>query len=298
MSVLKILASLLAGASLAHAECDGTALQVLGSGGPELADKRASASYLIWENGRARALVDFGGGASLRFEEAGAKVEELDVVLFTHFHVDHSGDFPALIKAAFFSGRERDLPVFGPEGNEIMPGTAEFMRALFAPKDSAFRYLADYLDPKAKSPYKIRPHDVRRGEQEIFSESGFRVLSAPVVHGPLPARAYRVEIGGKSFAFSGDTNGDGDSLQRMAKDADIFVAHNAVPEGATGVERKLHMPPSVIGTIAAEAKAKSLVLSHRMLRTLGKEQESEKAIRRHYRGPVSFADDLQCFSSR
>jgi ribonuclease BN (tRNA processing enzyme) len=52
----------------------------------------------------------------------------------------------------------------------------------------------------------------------------------------------------------------------------LFIAHNAVPEGATGVERRLHMPPSVIGQIAQEAHVKRLVLSPRMLRTLGKEE--------------------------
>lgn len=276
---------------------DGVAVQVLGSGGPEFGDKRASSSYVVWENGRARALIDFGPGASVRFEESGAKIEDLDVALFTHFHVDHSSDFPALIKAAFFSERTRDLPVFGPEGNEIMPSTNEFVRALFAPKDGAFRYLKDYLDPGAKSPYKIKPHDVKRGEGEIFSQAGLKVSAVPVVHGPLPARAYRVEVGGKSFAFSGDTSGEGD-LKKIAKGADVFIAHNAVAEGAGGVERKLHMPPSVIGEIAAGAQVKHLVLSHRMLRTLGKEQETERAIRQHYRGRLSFSDDLQCFSMR
>ena len=29
----------------------GVAVQVLGSGGPELQDKRASSSYLVWQNG-------------------------------------------------------------------------------------------------------------------------------------------------------------------------------------------------------------------------------------------------------
>ena len=52
----------------------GVAVQVLGSGGPELQDKRASSSYLVWENGQARVLVDAGGGSALRFgERAGPK---------------------------------------------------------------------------------------------------------------------------------------------------------------------------------------------------------------------------------
>jgi len=45
----------------------GVAVQVLGSGGPEQQDKRASSSYLVWEDGRPRALVDAGGGSALRF---------------------------------------------------------------------------------------------------------------------------------------------------------------------------------------------------------------------------------------
>jgi ribonuclease BN (tRNA processing enzyme) len=74
------------------------------------------------------------------------------------------------------------------------------------------------------------------------------------------------------------------------------VAHHAVPERAQGVERRLHMPPSVIGGIAAIAKVKRLVLSHRMNRTLGREKESEQHIRKHYAGPLEFADDGQCFA--
>ena len=85
---------------------------------------------------------------------------------------------------------------------------------------------------------------------------------------------------------------------RLAKDADLFVVHNAVPEGATGIERRLHMPPSVIGQIAQEAHVKRLVLSHRMLRTLGKEGQSLSEIRKSFAGPVAFANDLDCFPVR
>ncbi len=78
--------------------------------------------------------------------------------------------------------------------------------------------------------------------------------------------------------------------------ADLLVAHNAVPEDATGVERRLHMPPSVIGITSANAHVRRLVLSHRMLRTLGKEQETQTQIALHYSGPVAFANDLDCFA--
>jgi ribonuclease BN (tRNA processing enzyme) len=85
----------------------GIAVQVLGSGGPELQDKRASSSYLVWQDGRARILVDAGGGSALRFGESGAQMSQLDVILFSHYHVDHNGDFPALIKSSWFEDRKR-----------------------------------------------------------------------------------------------------------------------------------------------------------------------------------------------
>ncbi len=86
--------------SLAKAQSCGStglAVQVLGSGGPELQDKRASTSYLIWNRGTARVIVDAGGGSALRFGQSGAQMSQLSAVLFSHFHVDHSGDFPTLV---------------------------------------------------------------------------------------------------------------------------------------------------------------------------------------------------------
>jgi ribonuclease BN (tRNA processing enzyme) len=55
------------------------------------------------------------------------------------------------------------------------------------------------------------------------------------------------------------------------------------------------MPPSVIGSIAAKAHVKQLVLSHRMLRTLGKEDETTTEIARRFTGGIRLANDLDCF---
>lgn len=274
----------------------GVALQVLGSGGPELQDKRASSSYLLWQDGRARVLVDAGGGSALRFGESGATMSQLDVILFSHFHVDHSGDFAALVKSSWFEDRKRALPVYGPEGNEFMPSTVEFVGDFFGGKRGAYRYLSELLEPGEEGSYKLQPHNVAAPKPVVVFRSGDLVASAVgVVHGGVPALAWRVEVGKQAIAFSGDTNGDGPGLAQLAAGANLFVAHNAVPEGATGVERRLHMPPSVIGQTAATAHVKRLVLSHRMLRTLGKEDETRVEIGKHYQGPLDFANDLDCF---
>ena len=298
---LPLAAVLLLLASFSSAESQpcgvrGVAVQVLGSGGPEMQDKRASSSYLIWQDGQARLLVDAGGGSALRFGESGAQMSQLDAILFSHFHVDHSADFAALVKSSWFEDRTRPLPVYGPPGNGFMPSTTEFVADLFGGERGAYRYLSDLFEPRERGSYKLQPHDVagdapRKG---AFRRDGLAAQPARVVHGGVPALAWRIEIAKAIVVFSGDTSGEG-GLAGLAAGADLFVAHNAVPEGATGVERNLHMPPSVIGEIAAGAHVKRLVLSHRMLRTLGKEDQTRTEIRKHYSGPQQFADDLDCF---
>jgi ribonuclease BN (tRNA processing enzyme) len=275
----------------------GIALQVLGSGGPEMQDKRASSGYLIWQDGRARLLVDAGGGTALRFGESGASMSQLDAILFSHFHVDHSGDFVALVKSSWFEDRARPLPVYGPPGNGFMPSTTEFVAVLFGGEHGAYRYLSDLYEPRERGSYKLEPHDVDGGAPRTPAFRGEDLAAYPsrVLHGGVPALAWRIEIAKAVIVFSGDTSGEG-GLASLASGAGLFVAHNAVPEGATGVERDLHMPPSVIGEIAARAHVRRLVLSHRMLRTLGREDQSRTEIRKRYGGPLEFANDLDCFS--
>jgi ribonuclease BN (tRNA processing enzyme) len=278
----------------------GLAVQVLGSGGPEMQDKRAATSYLIWDHDTARVIVDAGGGSALRFGESGAQMSQLDVVLFSHFHNDHSGDFPSLVFSSWFEDRKRPLPVYGPPGNEFMPSTTEFVRDLFSEPHGAWRYLSDLVEPGTQGSYTLEPHDVEAGSKPVLvlRNSDMVAYAVRVIHGGFPALAWRVEMSGKRIVFSGDTNGEGDGLTQLALNADLFVAHNAVPEGATGVERRLHMPPSVIGMTAANAHVKRLVLSHRMLRTLGRENETQAEIKRYFSGPIVFSNDLDCFPVR
>lgn len=288
-------------ADQAHAsnQCasNGVALQVLGSGGPELQDKRASSSYLIWVNGKAKVLVDIGGGSALRFGESGANVADLDLVLLTHLHADHTADLSALIKSSYFEERTQPLPIYGPAGNALFPDTVAFINALFGAK-GAYRYLNDFLTAGDAS-YLLQAHNVELNNQEIktvLNQNGIKVSATKVIHGSVPAIAWRIDINGKSIVFSGDTNGNNGHLEQLAQSADILVAHNAVPESATGAARQLHMPPSVIGSIAQKAQVRQLVLSHRMLRTLGKEAQTLQTISAQYSAETIFSNDLDCFN--
>lgn len=282
--------------SNANANCgqNGVWLQMLGSGGPELGDKRASTSYLIWHDGKAKLLVDIGSGSMLHLEEADANINDLDAVLLTHLHVDHSADLPALIKASFFTQRTNDLLIYGPSGNHVMPSTTDFTQTLFGPK-GAYRYLSSYLD--GSESYTIKPYDIaleRKQVQTILDKAEYQITAVPTHHGPIPAVAWKVKIADKIIVFSGDMNNDNQTLAQLANNADLLIAHHAIPEQASGIARNLHMPPSVIGQIAAEANVEQLVLSHHMLRSLVQFNNSEVEIRKYYKGPIYFANDMQC----
>ena len=283
--------------SNASAACgqNGLWLQVLGSGGPELADKRASTSYLIWHHGKAKLLVDIGSGSMFHLEKADANINDLDAILLTHLHVDHSADLPALVKATFFTQRTNDLLIYGPRGNHLMPSTTDFIQTLFGPK-GAYRYLSSYLD--GSESYTIKPYDMaleNKQVQTIIKNAEYEITAVPTHHGPIPALAWKVNIADKVIVFSGDMNNENLTLGPLASNADLLIAHHAIPEHAKGTARNLHMSPSVIGQVAAAANVKQLVLSHHMLRSLEQINNSESEIRRHYQGPMTFATDMQCF---
>lgn len=289
-------------ATAAEGKCPakGIHLQVLGAGGPQIDDNHASTGYLIWHNGKAKALIDLGGGTALNFEKSGANFKDLEAIAFTHFHIDHAGGLPSLVKGSFFLDRKTDLPILGPDGNKVMPSTTNYLKALFGKPDGAYKYMNAFVNKDAKSTYKLRPKDIPASGKkmtEVLKTKTLTFKSIPVKHGPLPAVAWRVELDGTSVTFSGDMSGENNTLDKLAKGTDILVAHNAVPEGAKGVPRALHMPPSVIGKFAASAKPKLLVLSHRMKPTQGKKNEdaTRAGISKAYKGKMQFAKDMQCF---
>ncbi|MEJ2129258.1 MAG: MBL fold metallo-hydrolase [Woeseiaceae bacterium] len=249
----------------------GVALQVLGSGGPIADDARASSSYIVWVDGKSRALIDAGGGSFLRFAEAGASFKDLEFIGLSHFHADHSADFVALLKSGVFANRERPLVVAGPGGAQPFPGLHEYLFETLNPDTGTYRYLAGYLDGSGGLP-KLQAAEITaeksRGIDLLPDNDALAVLAQPVPHGIVPAVAFRVEKGDRAFVFSSDQNGSDETYPEFASDASILVMHLPIPEGAGERARQLHAIPSRVGEIAQEAGAERLLLSHFMARSL------------------------------
>ena len=273
---------------------EGTALQILGSGGPIADDGRASTGYVVWIDGRSRVLIDAGGGTFLRFGEAGATFEDLDFLGLSHFHTDHSADFPALVKSGNFSDRDRPLSIAGPEGDGPFPGLKDFLQAMLGKEHGAYAYLSAFLDGTADTPM-LTPREVPAGKVTVvYTSEDLNIDAMQVPHGIVPAVAFRVRIGDQTFVFASDQNGDDPAFVEFARGATVLVMHMVVPEDVTGVGRRLHAPPSVIGEIAAGVAPSKLVLSHFMARSLRDLDKNVSLVSERFSGEIILAEDLAC----
>ena len=297
VTLFLLLPAVVAGCARADSACypsAGVALQVLGSGGPIADDGRASSAYVVWIDGKARVLIDAGGGAFLRFGEAGAKFEDLDFVGLSHFHTDHSSDFSALLKSGNFSDRKRPLALAGPDGDGVFPGLKDFLEATLDRDTGAYGYLSAFLDGTAGTPM-LTPREVKSGPPAlVWSSEDLAIDAMQVPHGIVPAVAFRVRAGDVTIVFASDQNGGDPAFVDFAREASILVMHMVVPEDISGIGRRLHAPPSVIGEVAGRAAPETLVLSHFMARSLRNLDANVALVKRNYAGKVVLAEDLAC----
>ena len=275
---------------------EGVWIQILGSGGPDLDDRRSAASYVVWVDDKARALVDVGSGTALRLDEAGVAVEDLDAVLLTNLEPHATADLVSLLEGSIGSERESPLPIFGPSSGDGSVSTSGFFERLIG-AEGAYPQLADFLTFRSRG-YKVSVRDVvaegnRRWSRYRTDDIVYSAI--PVNYGDTLALAWRVDIGEFSIAFAGDFNNAKDVVARFAEGVDALVVSHAIPESSRGAMRDRFATPSQLARIAARADARMMVLGHRTVRTTGLESISRAAIEEHYDGPLVFANELECW---
>jgi ribonuclease BN (tRNA processing enzyme) len=278
----------------------GTELLVLGSGGPA-ALGRASSSYMLVLDGTPRVLIDAGPGSFARAGEAQVSLDDLNVVLLTHLHVDHAAELPGFIKArAVAAGHPIHFDIYGPEGraanadSAAFPSTRRFTTLLFGPQ-GAFAYLKDFSAPVTFRVTDLPGPGVHPSQPRILVKQPDLTISAiGGHHGDAPAVIYRIDSRGRSVVFSGDIDAQGlPALQSIARGADLLVFDAVVldPPGSPQVLYTLHTPPEAIGALAERAHVGALLLSHLSPAVDDARAAVTASIERHYHGAVKFAAD-------
>jgi ribonuclease BN (tRNA processing enzyme) len=298
-------------------------IMILGSGGPApLASGRASSGYLIFTDGQPRILMDVGGGTFQRLAASGVNIKDLDLVLLSHLHIDHTADLSAFIKGLYFQNRSagtlRTAPirVYGPGANKAKfpgtnilqyPSTMEYIHNHYDKEVGTERYLNIFAKAISGGTFGYKAYDikvdVKQPVSKILDENGLVVKAVSVIHGPAPALAYRIEYKGKSIVFSGDTSSKTNNMVHIAKNADLLIYDTAIMDTlpnkgpADKVFFALHTTPTRLGEVAAAAKPKRLVLSHLTGITEPRTDEIKKIIvDKGYKGNIVVAEDLAVFN--
>ncbi len=278
-----------------------TTVQILGSAGPFITPDRASSSYLLWVGGKAKMLVDMGGGAYLRFGQSKAKLSDLAMVGISHLHPDHVSDLPALLWLSHRM-RKNPLPIFGPSagkgvpsprGIDYAPEFSTFLSRQFDPKTGAFMVMGGTLGTKKRNGVllDVGVIDVLKSEPSaVFDGQGLKVTAIGIPHANMPTLAYRVETSDGSVVFSSDQTGTNPKFIDFAKNANVLIMHMQTP---VGVKNVLHAEPAVIGRVAQDAQVGKLIVSH--IGPKGaKLKDAVAEIKKSYKGPVIVGADLQC----
>lgn len=174
----------------------------------------------------------------------GISPDAIDAVFVSHFHSDHFFGLPLLfLDYVEANPRTRDLIIVGP------PGIEQRTRALL---DIGLPGMA-----QREWPFSVRYVDARDGVEG--EAAGLRYVARRVAHSEhLECFGYRVELDGRSLAYSGDS-GYCDALAALGEGADVFVLECSNWESPP----KWHMGPDDIRALRQRlGPSPAFVLTH------------------------------------
>ncbi|MEW6439449.1 MAG: MBL fold metallo-hydrolase [bacterium] len=240
---------------------------ILGSG-TAIPDRERSSPGLAVRLEDSLAFLDLGSGSLGRAARLSVPVDEVELVLLTHLHPDHTADLVPLLFALRNPEwrRVRPLLVVGAEG------LAEHLWRL----DAVY---GDWIRPAG---YDL---DIRELGRSRLSLPRWHLQTEPVRHGPPAIAAALTDGRGRRLVYSGDTEYC-EGLVRIAQDADLLILECSFPDGRICPG---HLTPSQAGRVAREARCKKLLLTHFYPACRG--HDLLASCRGAYPGPIVLAED-------
>jgi ribonuclease BN (tRNA processing enzyme) len=190
-----------------------------------------------------RLLLDCGPGvlSKLREREPWPTVRAIAV---THLHLDHWGDLIPWVWGSLFG-----------------PGASTPKAELWLPP-GAHDELRPFLAKLGGADMFDRAFLVREYESRVpFTAAGLEVTAVPVRHYEMRAFGFRVR-GDRVLAYSGDS-GPCDSLEEIARDADLLLSEATLENGGYDGPGRGHLSPEEAQEAASDARALRTILTHR-----------------------------------
>ena len=210
-------------------------LRIVGCSGSVPGPQGPASCYLIEHEG-SRLLLDLGNGA---FGPLQRYVDPLaiDAVVLTHLHADHCLDMTSYAVYRRVRRQAEPVPVLAP---------AQAAHRLAVAHDLSAAPLSDVF---AFTNLSERRWDI----------GPFAITAARVNH-PLETYAIRVEAGGRSMTYSGDTGRSG-ALITLARGSNLLLCE-ATFTSDVDVPPNLHLTGSEAAEHARRAEVERLVLTH------------------------------------
>jgi ribonuclease BN (tRNA processing enzyme) len=204
------------------------------------------------------------GNGSLGALAKYADIYSIDAVIVSHLHVDHFIDLCSYYVALKYKpdGPTRPLAVWGPSDTGRRLVTAYGLKGT----------------ETVSSEFEIRDLEPE------FSVGPFTIKTTRVVH-PVEAYGLRVEAGGATLAYSGDT-GPTDRLLEVGRDADLALFEASFLDSEKN-PKDLHMSSREAADHAARAGAQRLLLTH--LVPWNDPAETLEQAKGHFPGEISLA---------
>jgi ribonuclease BN (tRNA processing enzyme) len=203
--------------------------------------------------GRPAVLLDCGATSLSALKRAGLDPGDVAAVFVSHLHGDHFGGLPFLILDGQFSRRATPLTVIGPPGSAQRLTVA--MECLFPGSSATARRL------------RVQTEELAPGcAAEACGITG-RAWQADHASG-APALILRLEVDGKTIAYTGDTAWT-DAIIDAAADADLLIAE------AYYWDKHIpyHLGYADIDSHWAQLSARRTILTHMSADMLSRQQD-------------------------
>jgi ribonuclease BN (tRNA processing enzyme) len=237
-----------------------------GSNGP--------ASGYVVESDGVRLIIDCGPGVLAGLAARGL-TDDVDALIISHQHADHSADVAPFGYHRSFPVIMPPVPLYGPTG------MSEYLKSLDG--IHGIPTIPEMATPIAT---QFPIHEIEPGTS--FEVAGIQVDTLLAFH-PVPCISIRLPQLG--FVYTADT-GLTDELIEFSRGAKLLLAEATYPtEEGRDFSAHGHMGGAEAGRLAREANVDHLVVTH--LSDINQMAETDSHVRKEFDGQVSFADPGQ-----
>lgn len=282
-------------------------LEFLGTGAGVPAKHRnvSSLALKLLDERNAIWLFDCGEGTQMQILRTNIKPRKIEKIFISHLHGDHIFGLPGLLSSRSFQGGEEPIIIYGPAGLE------KYVRTSLQVTKTHLAYPLEFVELKEGVIFKDKQFTVECMLLDHGIESfGFRVTEADhkgmlqvdklaelgIPAGPIYGKLKQGQtvtladgrtINGKDFVgeskdgrvvtIFGDTRFTARSSE-FAKNSDVVVHESTFNKNEAKLARAyFHSTTQQAASIAKEAKARKLMLTHISARYLAKEAKELEA---------------------